>query len=87
MCESLLNKDTSDDDIFITGFSPEPFRADKSENIRNGGVCLYFKESLPIKERHDLETLPETIFAEIKFNTKKIFFDLSYCHPNLSNRE
>ena len=54
-----------------------------------GRVCLYFKESLPIKERRDLEMLPETIVAEIKLNKKNIFFVLSCCHSNLnlSNRE
>ena len=87
MCESLLNKDIPNDDIYTSGFSPEPFRADKPENSRNGGVCLYFKDNLPIHERPDLETLPETIVAEIKLNRKKIFFILSYCHPNLSTTE
>ena len=48
---------------------------------------MYFKEGLPIKERHDLETLPETIVAEIKLNRKNIFFVLSHCHPNFSYRE
>ena len=68
VCESLLKRDiTKDDSIIITGFSPEPFRVDKPENIRNGGVCLCLKENIPIKERRDLETLPETIVAEIKF--------------------
>ena len=62
-------------------------RSDKAPKIRNGGVCLYFKESLPIKERKDLELLPETIVAEIKLDKKKIFFLLSYRHPNLSNGE
>ena len=85
VCESLLNKDIVNDDIMISGFSPEPFRADKPENIRNGGICLYFKENLPIKERKDLEILPETIVAEIKLNRKKIFFVLSYCHTDLLN--
>ena len=65
VCESFLNKNIKNEDIFINGFSPEPFRADKPENVRNGGVCLYFKENLPIKERCDLETLPETIVAEL----------------------
>ena len=45
--ESLLNKDIPNDDIYINGFSPEPFRANKPENSRNGGVCLYFKDNLP----------------------------------------
>ena len=87
VCESLLNKNIKNDDILINGFSPDPFRADKPENTRNGGVCLYFKENLPIKERSDLETIPETIVAEVKLNRKKIFFVLSYCHPNLSSTE
>ena len=55
------------------GFLLRPPRADKPENIRNGSVCLYFKENLPVKERCDLEILPETIAAEIKLNRKKIF--------------
>ena len=62
----MLTGNISNDDIFINGFSPDPFRSDKAPNTRNGGVCLYFKESLPIKERCDLEILPETIVTEIK---------------------
>ena len=56
------------EDILINGFSPEPLREDKPENSRNGGVCLYFKENLQIKERHDLESIPETIAVDAKLN-------------------
>ena len=87
VCESMLNDSISNEGIFINGFSSHPFRSDKTYNIRNGGVCLYFKESLPINERCDLELLPETIVAEIKLNRKKVFIVLSYCHPNMSNDE
>ena len=87
VCESFLNNDISNDDILIRGFSPDPFRAGKPVNIRNGGVCLYFKENLPIKERIDLEIIPEPIVAEVKLNRKKIFFVLSKkllrIHPSL----
>ena len=79
VCESMLTANIPNEDIFINGFSPDPFRSDKDSDTRNGGVCLYFKESLPIKERCDLELIPETIVAEIKFHRKKIFFVLSYC--------
>ena len=48
MCESMLPNNISNHDILIKGFSPDPFRSDKDFNIRNGGVCLCFKESLPI---------------------------------------
>ena len=54
-------------------FLSEAFRADKPVNIRNGGVCHYFKENLPIKERIDLEIIPETIVAEVKQTGKKYF--------------
>ena len=87
VCESMLTGNISNEDILINGFSPDPFRSDKAPNIRNGGVCLYFKESLPIKNRCDLAILAETIVAEIKFNKKKIFIVLSYCHPNMPNNE
>ena len=50
--------------------------------LRNGGVCLYNRENLPIKERSGLEILDETIIAEIKIKRKKIFFVFSYRHPN-----
>ena len=84
VCESMLTSNILNEDIYINGFSPEPFGSDKGLNTRNGGVCLYFKESLPIKERRDLQIIPETIVAEIKLNRKKMFVVLSYCHPNIS---
>ena len=49
VCESMLNSIISNKDIVIDGFAPDPFRSDKNVNIRNGGVCLYFKENLSIK--------------------------------------
>ena len=50
VCESMLTSNILNED---NGFSPEPLRSDKGLNTRNGGVCIYFKESLPIKERKD----------------------------------
>ena len=82
ICETSLTGNISNEDIFIEGFSPDPIRADKTDDTRNGGVCLYFRENLPIKPRPDLVNIPETIVAEINLNRKKIFFVLSYRHPN-----
>jgi len=87
VCESSLNTSIPNEAIFISGFSPDPFRADKLPNTRNGGVCLYFREDLPIKRRTDLELLTETIVAEVNLKRKKTFIILSYCHPNLSSIE
>ena len=69
----------SNEDLYIHGFSPEPFRADKVAGAHSGGVCLYFKEDLSIKRRCDLELLKETIIVEIFLkNNQKIFFIVSY---------
>ena len=87
MYESTLTNTISNHDILIKGFSPSPFRSDKDFNTRNGGVCLYFKESLPIREICYLEILPETIVAEITLKRKKVFIVLSHHHPNMSNDE
>ena len=86
--ESYLNKDILDDQIKIKGFSPAPFRADSpASNRPKGGVCLYYNENLPIKNRADLVCLEETILAETKLDGKKIFILLSYRSPSQSTTE
>ena len=70
----MLTGSISNEDIFINDFCPNPFRSDKCSTTRNGGVCLYFKESFPIKERCDFEIIPETVVAEIKLNRKKSIY-------------
>ena len=74
VCESSLNDSISNDDIHVHSFSPDPFRADKIAGAHNGGVCLYYKEDLPIKRRSDLELLSETIVVEILLKNKKKYF-------------
>ena len=79
LCETYFTDKISDNDIFLNGFSETPFRADckytDAEGGRpKGGVCLYFKEHVPIVERKDLVFTDETIIAEIKLKRKKIFF-------------
>ena len=66
VCESFLNKDIGNDDIYTNGFSADVFRSGKPEYFRNGAVCLYYKDHLPLIEIKDLVTPPETIVAEIR---------------------
>ena len=47
----LLRKN---EDIIIDGFSIEILRGDHPSGDKQGGVCVYFKENLPIKRRKDL---------------------------------
>ena len=51
------------------------------------GVCLYFKENLPIKRRKDLEILQGTVISEISLGRKKIFFIVAYRSPDKTKDE
>ena len=52
-----------------------------------GGVCLYYKDHLPLKHRNDLEFLDESIVVEINLNRKQILFLLAYRSPSQSALE
>ena len=85
--ESLLNESVENNDLFIEGFSKEIFRNDHPSGNKVGGVCLFFKQNIPIKRRQDLELIQETIVTEISLGWKKIFFVVVYRSPNQSSEE
>ena len=66
--------DLNDANINIDGYSI--LRADHPSNNKRGGVCIYFKQSLPLIRRDDLSTMQETIVTEIS---------LSQSHDELEN--
>ena len=75
--DTRLDRSISNEDIQIEGFSCDIFRSDHSSNARNpGGVCLYYKENIPIKHRKDFEIFQESVVAEISPRGTKVF--LSY---------
>ena len=47
----------------INGYSL--LTADHRRNSKHGGVCLYFKEHLPLITRNDLSILQECLVTEI----------------------
>ena len=87
LSETYLNKAVKNEDIIIDGFSTEIFRSDHPSGDKQGGVCVYFKENLPVKRRKDLEILQETAICEISLDHKKVFFVALYHSPNLSNED
>ena len=52
------------DKIFIHGFSPDPFRADKPLLAHSGGLCLYYRENnklfFIVSYRHPNQSIEET---------------------------
>ena len=80
--ETMLDSTIGNDVISIEGFSREIYRADHPSDNKIGGVCLYFREGLPIKRRKDLEFLQEMIVTEITISRKKILFSTTYRSPS-----
>ena len=85
--ESMLDSSVSNDDIFIEGLSREIFRSDHPSNTKLGGICLYFREGLPIRRRTDLELLQEIIVTEITIARKKIFLVAVYHSPKQNSEQ
>ena len=67
--ESYLNSDTSsnDNNLNIPGYNIS--RADHPSGNRRGGVCIYYKESLPIKMLN-INYLQECICFDLKIGSK-----------------
>ena len=56
-------------------------RSDHLNNIRRGGVCLYFKDSLPLKIL-SVSDLSECLAIEVAYESKKCVFISLYRSPS-----
>ena len=71
--DTRLDRSISNEDIEIKRFSCDILRSDHPGDTRNpGGVCLYYKENIPIKHKNDLEIHDETGMGGISLRRKKI---------------
>ena len=61
-------------------------RVDHSNNIKRGGVCIYHKESLPVRII-SLLYLKEALLLEITYNSKKVIVPAIYRSPSQNNTE
>ena len=59
-------------------------RADHSDNIKRGGVCIYYKESLPVRAIR-LPYFKEVLLLEM--SNKKVMVYVIYCSPSQTNDE
>ena len=53
-------------------------RSDHSSNIKGGGVCMFYKDYLPVIRRDDLCAVAECIVVEVNLGTKSLFFTCNY---------
>ena len=81
LSETYLDSSISHDDnnLQIPGYNS--YRVDHPLNIKRGGVCIYYKISLPLKIKN-IQYLQECINFEIKIKGKLCNFITLYRSPN-----
>ena len=75
LSETLLDSSTPDNLVEIQGYNL--VRADHLDNTKRGGVCIYYKESLPVRVI-DLPYFKEVLLLEMSFNKKKVIVSVIY---------
>ena len=83
--KTFLNSsvETNDDRISIDGYNLR--RADHPIDSKRDGVCIYYKEHIPLVKRHDICTLDNCLVSEIRSQGKKCFLTCIYCFPSQSH--
>ena len=76
----------SDDDIIKTdGYNL--IRSDHPSDSKRCGVCIYYKEHIPLIKRDDLCTLDNCLVTEIRSQNEKCFFSCIYRSPSQNRDE
>ena len=76
-----------DDDVRISIPVYNLLRANHPSNAKRGGVCIYYKDHLPIIKRNDLCQLHECLVIELRIGKKKCFFTCLYRSPSQTSKE
>ena len=78
LSEAFLNSsiESNDDRISIDGYNL--IRSDHPSDPKRGGVCIYFKEHIPLIKRDDICTLGNWLVTEIRSKGKKYFLTFIY---------
>ena len=84
LSETHLASSIPNESISLTGFSKDIHRSHHPNDVKRGGVCLYFKDSLAIKQRKDLQILDDIycIISKLTTGRKKVFFVVVYRSPS-----
>ena len=85
LSETFLNSDyvENDERTRLEGYAM--IRSDHPSDRKRGGVCIYYKESLPFIRRDDLTSLNECVVGEIKVKNYKV--TCIYRSPNQTTDE
>ena len=79
LSDTYLDSSTPDSLLEIDGYIL--VRVDHPNNIKRGGVCIYYKGSFPVQVI-SLPYLKEASLLEITCNKKKVIVSVIYCSPS-----
>ena len=84
LSETYLDSSTPDNLIEIEGY--KLIRADHPDNIKRGEVCIYYKESLPVRVI-STPYFKEALLLEMSYNNKKVMVSVICRSPSQTNDE
>ena len=84
LSETYLDSSILDSLLEIDGY--DLIRSDHPNDIKRGGVCIYYKESLPVRAIN-IPYLKEELLLEMTYNNKKVIVSVIYRSPSQNNCE
>ena len=84
LSESFL--DSSAPDNLVDKQRYNLVRADHPDNTKRGRVCIYYKESLPVRVKN-LPYFKEALLLEISFNKKTVIVSVVYRSPSQNSNQ
>ena len=81
LCLSETYLDTSIPDNLINIEGYQLIHADHPNNVKSGGVCIYYKESLPVRVIN-LPYFKEALLLEMNHNNKKVLVSVIHRSPS-----
>ena len=84
LSETYLDSTTPNNLIDIEGYNL--VRADHPDDTKRGGVCIYYKESLPVRVIN-LPFFNEALLVEMSYKKTKVLVSVIYRSPSQSSNE
>ena len=82
--ETFLDSSIPENLIEIEGY--KLVCADLPDNVKKGGVCIYYKASLPVRVMSQTH-LKEALLLEMIYNNKRVIVSVIYRSPCQSSNE
>ena len=84
LSETYLDNSVPSDESDLNFPGYKLVRADYPGNVKRGGACIYFKESLSIRFLDVPSNLDECLLCELSYKNKKCFIATLYRSPSQS---